>query len=596
MVRRLERRGVIAMCLLAVASLLGPVPTAAQDADGYILIQEPSDWRGEGTRGIAIREKHSIRVVGQASHPSGIFRILIDGTEASLDPQPNNVMGFVGYANPEPTTDRVEIVAYPREGRPIIETYAYNLRAAETAFDDPDDAWDVGAFRGERYAVVIGVSDYRDPTISALEYADDDAQLFHDFLMSEGAGLSGFKPENVRLLTNDAATFSAMRSALSGFLRRVTERDVVVFFFAGHGAPDPYSRDEYYFLTHDTDGSDIAGSAYPMSDVYDRIRRLRARDIIVIADACHSAAVSSNFASRAITNNDINGAFLERLETTAAGLLTFTAAETSQLSFEDERWGGGHGAFTYHLVEGLRGRADEDGDHIVTLHEMVEYARYEVQVATENLQIPSISGQFDRAWPMAIVPVEGVAAEPPPPTPVAVPAVPEPDPPVDDPVEEPVEDPAAEDPPMTAADVDLISPGGAFAHSLIIPGSGQMRTGRGVRGFLVLASAGGAVAFGMLSKTVQTRCRVAPNPTCPPDQVRGRTSTYPYLIPAIGAAAGLTFIGALDALFGAKKTNAERLRRAGVTSSADMALRLLPTGPVLDSRPGDFRLLELRFR
>ena len=595
MVRRIAGHWQVIVAPLLVPALVGVTPAGAQPSDGYILIQEPAAWRGEASRGIIIREKHSIRVVGEASHPSGIYRVLIDGTEASLDPQPNNVLGFVGYANPEATTDRVEVVAYPRDGEPIIKTYAYDLQVAETAYDDPDEAWDLGGdFDGERYAVVIGISHYLDPSITSLEYADDDAQLFYDFLLSENAGLGGFMPDHVLFLKNEAADTRSISRALSGFLRRVSERDVVVFYFAGHGAPDPYARDEYYFLTYDTEGSDIAGTAYPMSEVYARIGRLRARDIVVIADACHSAAVTSHFASRAITNNDINGAFLERLQTTAAGKLIFTAAETNQLSFEDVRWGGGHGVFTYHLVEGLRGAADDDGDRIVTLHEMVEYARRQVGVATEQLQIPAISGQFNRAWPMAMVPVETVAQLDPPP--VEVPVEVPPDPVLEDP---PVEDPRPEEPPLnpvTRGDVDLMSAGWAFTHSFIIPGSGQMRTGHGFRGFLVLAGVGGAAGYVYATRELHQQCRIVPNPTCPPGDVEGTTLKFPYLIPAAAAAGGLVFIGALDALIGAKGVNARRLRDAGVTDSQDMALRVLPSEPVLNSRPGDVRLLELRFR
>jgi hypothetical protein len=86
------------------------------------------------------------------------------------------------------------------------------------------------------------------------------------------------------------------------------------------------------------------------------------------------------------------------------GSVIFTASQANQFSEEDRKWGGGHGVFTYHLIDGLYGAADEDGDRIVTLGEMMEYTRDRVRRDTRNAQIPSISQTaFDDTWPMSMV-------------------------------------------------------------------------------------------------------------------------------------------------------------------------------------------------
>ena len=570
--------------MLTVLGWVCAAPLPAQESPGFVLIQEPPEWRGELTRGLVVRPRRSVRVIGEAGHPTGVARVLIDGAETSFEPLPGNRARFVGYASPEPGTDRVEIVVYPAQGQPVVRTYSVEIEEASTTYENPEAAWAEGGFDGERYAVVVGVSEYRDRDIAQLRYADDDAQLFYEFLTSPAAGLGGFKPENVRLLKDDSASYAAMRTALSGFLRPVTERDVVVFYFAGHGAPDPYARNEYYFLTHDTRASDIAGTAYPMSDVYDRIRRLRARDIIVIADACHSGAVTPELATRAVGENEINRVFLERLQTTAAGLLTLTAAETNQLSMEDARWGGGHGVFTWKLVEGLRGQADQDRDEIVTLHELIEYTRSEVQRETDNLQIPAVSGQFNRAWPMAIASPAAIADAV-----ATVPATAAPEGP---------SSAASRPEPARVTSVDLVSEGWAFTHSLVIPGSGQFTTGRALRGALVLAGVIGAGAYAFLSRTITETCTGPPNPStgrCYPGELASTHTSYPALLPAGGAAGGLTLLGAIDALLGARQLNRARLREAsGGAASAGAALVLLPGDLLASRRPGDIRLLELR--
>jgi hypothetical protein len=36
----------------------------------------------------------------------------------------------------------------------------------------------------------------------------------------------------------------------------------------------------------------------------------------------------------------------------------FTASSRSEYSYENEKWGGGYGVFTRHLIKGLHGEAD----------------------------------------------------------------------------------------------------------------------------------------------------------------------------------------------------------------------------------------------
>ena len=52
------------------------------------------------------------------------------------------------------------------------------------------------------------------------------------------------------------------------------------------------------------------------------------------------------------------------------------ASAENQLSWEDE--GLGHGIFTHFLIQGLKGKADANGDYKVTAEELYEYVREEV--------------------------------------------------------------------------------------------------------------------------------------------------------------------------------------------------------------------------
>jgi uncharacterized caspase-like protein len=395
--------------VLAVTTLISSPALLAQERpaaqEGWISLLEPDEWRGEGTRGLVVQEKRSVRIAGLAYHPTEITSVLINGEPAAMQATEEGQVRFFGYVPVQADLREVEVVVYSG-GPPLIRNYPLRPVPAGLTYPEPENAWDeaVGGFRGRRYAVVVGVSQYQDRSIRALKYADKDAQSFYNFLLSDRAGLGGFEEENVTLLLNRDATYRAIRTALFNFLMGATENDIVILYFAGHGAPDPYRPNEHYLLSYDTESENLAGTAFPMEDVSEAVRRLRSRDVIVITDACHSAAVGGQVAMRAGDNNAINRVFLNQLQSSSGGYVTITASEVTQFSQEDSRWGGGHGVFTYYLLDALRGSGDEDGDHIVTLGEMYEYVRERVQRETRNAQVPTVSQTpWDRSWPMAIV-------------------------------------------------------------------------------------------------------------------------------------------------------------------------------------------------
>lgn len=196
---------------------------------------------------------------------------------------------------------------------------------------------------------------------------------------------------------------------------------------------------------------------------------------------------------------------------------------------------------------------------------------------TESAQVPAIGNHaWDRSWPMSIVTSEALAARPlPASVSVAMDAGPT----------APLEAP-----------LDLLSPTGTLLHSLVIPGSGQLRTGRGLRGLAVLAGAVGATAYGLLATTEVVECAVPPTGgTCPPGEVVGTTVEQRHLGYGLGVAGALTVAGAVDAFLGARRVNAERLRGSHVTAGR-RAVRVLPATPSRHARPGDLPLLEVRFR
>ncbi len=64
------------------------------------------------------------------------------------------------------------------------------------------------------------------------------------------------------------------------------------------------------------------------------------------------------------------------------------ASRSTEHSWEGPNWGGGHGAFSYFILQGLPGEADEMGnkDGIVSVSELIEYVRSKVKDSTQDAQ------------------------------------------------------------------------------------------------------------------------------------------------------------------------------------------------------------------
>jgi hypothetical protein len=247
------------------------------------------------------------------------------------------------------------------------------------------------AFKGRKFAVVVGISRYKyhDGGLGDLAYADVDARSLRDFLQSSEGG--GFSPADIVYLENEQATIGAVRGALSSLLPKAGAGDLVLIFIAGHGGPDPYAPSELYFMLHDTKTADMHSTALPMRELQETLDHgVRAERLVVFVDTCHSAGLSGErlVSARGVENNLVN-LYATRLFT-EGGRAVLTSSDVNEVSQEGTRWGGGHGVFSWALLEGLRGEADVNGDRYVTAGELFDYVHDRVSEETRGSQNPRV--------------------------------------------------------------------------------------------------------------------------------------------------------------------------------------------------------------
>lgn len=281
-----------------------------------------------------------------------------------------------------------------------------NWRKSSVAAGRPE------TFEGGKWAVVIGISkyEYHEEGGADLRFAHRDAAAIRDFLVSPEGG--EFAPEKTLLITDDEATYLKIRTALFNFLASTQPEDLVFIFFAGHGVPDPKNPENYFFMAYDSEYSNLGGTALPMWDIKNVLDfTVRSRRVVVLADTCHSGAVAQSSGSRSFRRFNFFNRYLERLSS-EEGRLVLTASQAREESWEFSHLDGGHGAFTYSVLKGLKGAADENYDGIVTAGELLNYVEYVVPRETRNMQHPSYREEgFNMSFPLALV-SDSTGAEP----------------------------------------------------------------------------------------------------------------------------------------------------------------------------------------
>lgn len=280
----------------------------------------------------------------------------------------------------------------------------------------------------EKYALVIGITGYPNfPANERLRFASADAVGIKEFLRTPEAGL--FDEDNIRLLVDQNATRDAIYREIKWLSDRVNRDDVFYLFFAGHGVVDG-GTGRAYFMPYDSSPEYPAGNGL-RADVFveDLREAINTRRAIFFVDACYAASASTPGARR--NSESVSEELRELWEKEFSGkqelYMAFFSAASNQASFEDADLK--HGLFTWYLLEGLRGKADRNGDRTVTAGELrrrflVDAVEERAQSRFKREQTPTVSPVFEPSIALAIHGATGSIAEvvtpssPPPPPPV----------------------------------------------------------------------------------------------------------------------------------------------------------------------------------
>lgn len=204
---------------------------------------------------------------------------------------------------------------------------------------------------GRVVALTIGVSTYPAPEIPDLPFCAEDAVKIRDALMTSGA----FAPESV-VLTNAAATREAVYTAFAALRDVVTERDVFVLFFSGHGGQTP--SDDARELDGLAETLVLADGQIRDDELAELVLALESRLTVVALDACYSGG----FRAQLLQRKNVVGIFSSE-------------EDVSSMVAEEFQAGG----YLAHILAGAFGeQADQlPRDGQISVDELLQYIRRE---------------------------------------------------------------------------------------------------------------------------------------------------------------------------------------------------------------------------
>jgi hypothetical protein len=237
------------------------------------------------------------------------------------------------------------------------------------------------------WAVIVGISEYQNPNYK-LQFASKDAEAFNGFLI-ELLG-NRYSKDRVTLLLDKDATRENIIKELEDKTLKAEQNDLVIVYFACHGTTP--IKNTVYFLCYDTKPGKEISTALMDESIRSLLVNSMANKKIWIADACHSGGVDPTAPKERGENLTVK--YLLEIAS-QSGFTVLTASKSGESSFEHQKWGGGHGVFTYYLIKGLKGEADTDKNGKITLDELTDYVKENVRKDTDYKQTPQLKGDGD---------------------------------------------------------------------------------------------------------------------------------------------------------------------------------------------------------
>ena len=262
-------------------------------------------------RGFKVVEQNKkITIQGIVKSSSGIIEVLVNGQEAHVDAKCNftktvllafgeNTFTIIATDVKQNTSTKEFTIKRTSQQQ---QTIVVNKKTNKTGFETK-----------KYYALIIGVQNYRDPSINDLDKPILDAQKLYNELLNNYT----FDNQNVKFLKNP--TKDEITDALDYYSDILTENNNLLIFYAGHGYWDKKFK-QGYWLASDANRSK-RGTWLSNSTIRDYMQGISAKHSLLITDACFGGGIFKSrdaFANPLIAINQLNKLYSRKAMTSGA--------------------------------------------------------------------------------------------------------------------------------------------------------------------------------------------------------------------------------------------------------------------------------------
>jgi WD40 repeat protein len=247
------------------------------------------------------------------------------------------------------------------------------------------------------HLVVVGINQYENKSM-ALNYALADATAFKDEIEKDAKSII----TNIKtyFVTDNTANKSGITGAFGQVQATAKPQDIFVFYYAGHGV---IGKDkEFYLVPNDVSDLKNVQAELETKGIPAKLLQQYAIDIpaqkqLFILDACQSAGAFNEMLSA-------DGDQQKSIAVVSRSTGTHWMAASGAQQYANEFSQLGHGAFTYVLLEALKGSAA--ADKMITVNGLKSYLQQGVPELMKKysgtLQYPASYG-FGNDFPVEIL-------------------------------------------------------------------------------------------------------------------------------------------------------------------------------------------------
>jgi uncharacterized caspase-like protein len=249
-------------------------------------------------------------------------------------------------------------------------------------------------------AIIVGINRYEDRSIEDLQGACNDANEIYQLFTRK----CNFKIDKSWFLLNEHATERRVFRAFSQIFGDHLEIDLVVFYFAGHCIID--ENNEVYIALYDSEKTHLYSTGISMENLGNLFSKSKT-SVIIFLDCIYSfeyprKSIASTHdqdlyvsqVQRMIGSPDlistqtdeINNLHTQRGRLVLASCVPDEPSREGHYTHYDIDTPHAHGVFSFHLLEGLAGKAAHPDTGVITIESLRKYV--ENQMIAERAQKP----------------------------------------------------------------------------------------------------------------------------------------------------------------------------------------------------------------